>query len=71
MVVCDNGVGKTATVAASAPARTGGLGTVIVNALVKQLDAKLDETDAGPGMCVSIARQEAVSTPPHGASLHA
>ena len=65
LVVCDNGIGKTAPVAAPSP--TGGLGAVIVSALVKQLDATLDETDAGPGMRVSIARKEAVSTLPHAA----
>src|SRR5258707_4677216 len=40
LVVSDNGVGKAASNAARAP---GGLGTIIVKALVQQLDARMDE----------------------------
>jgi two-component sensor histidine kinase len=53
LVVRDNGVGRSENAAAPA---TGGLGTVIVNALVKQLDAGIEVSNAEPGMCVSIAR---------------
>jgi two-component sensor histidine kinase len=50
LTVTDNGVGK----AADKPVGVhGGLGTVIVEALVKQLDARLD-TAIAPGMTVSI-----------------
>jgi two-component sensor histidine kinase len=51
--VADNGVGKTA----DDGARGGGLGTAIVKALVRQLDAQL-ETVSTPsaGMMVSVAR---------------
>jgi len=52
LTVADNGVGKAAD-----PVRTkkGGLGTVIVEALVKQLEAKMDVRNQ-PGMTVSIRR---------------
>jgi two-component sensor histidine kinase len=48
LVVCDNGVGQT-----SAATTTGGLGTVIVDALVKQLGARMD-IGRGDGMSISI-----------------
>jgi two-component sensor histidine kinase len=47
----DNGVGKSF---GALPAAKGGLGTVIVAALVKQLDARLQMLDAAPGVSVSI-----------------
>jgi len=50
--VVDNGVGK---VSDAPPATVGGLGTVIVRALVKQLDAQM-VVDAVGGMRVSINR---------------
>jgi chemotaxis protein methyltransferase CheR len=50
--VVDNGVGK---IAGAAPAALGGLGTVIVQALVKQLDADM-VVDGLDGMRVSISR---------------
>ncbi|MES2341308.1 MAG: histidine kinase dimerization/phosphoacceptor domain -containing protein [Pseudomonadota bacterium] len=52
LTVADNGVGK---VADPAQTKHGGLGTVIVEALVKQLEAKMDVRN-GPGMTVSIQR---------------
>ncbi len=62
LTVSDNGVGKTPEAPGSAP-EVGGLGTVIVQALVKQLDARL-ETDSGPGgMTVAVARAIFVSRP--------
>jgi len=52
LVVSDNGAGK-----ASEGARTpGGLGTIIVKALVQQLGARMDEFSAVTGMSVSITR---------------
>ena len=53
LTVADNGVGK--AVSASLPA-TGGLGSVIVDALVRQLGASIQLADARPGHSVSIAR---------------
>ena len=57
LTVCDNGVGKPAArPAGSVAGAPGGLGTVIVQALVKQLDARLEaESDAG-GMAVTVER---------------
>ena len=52
LVVADNGVGK----AYAGPDAQGGLGTVIVGSLVKQLEARLEMRDAGPGHSVSITR---------------
>jgi two-component sensor histidine kinase len=53
LVVSDNGVGKTLS---ATPAAKGGLGTVIVDALVKQLDARMEVLDAPPGVSVAITR---------------
>ena len=50
LVVTDNGVGKAAKSAHSA---SGGLGTAIVEALVRQLDARMT-VSAAPGVTVSI-----------------
>lgn len=52
LTVNDNGVGKTK---GDTPAALGGLGTVIVQALVKQLDARMT-VDAVGGMRVSIEK---------------
>jgi chemotaxis protein methyltransferase CheR len=53
LVVADNGVGK----AANTPAKPeGGLGTVIVKALVKQLDARMEMVSTPTGLSVSITR---------------
>jgi two-component sensor histidine kinase len=49
LVICDNGVGH----ANDAPPTHGGLGTAIVEALVKQLEARV-ETVTSPGMTVTI-----------------
>lgn len=53
LTVADNGVGKTPS---ALPAGLGGLGTVIVDALVKQLEARLEVFDAPPGLTVAITR---------------
>ncbi|CAN7209015.1 sensor histidine kinase [Caulobacter sp. LjRoot300] len=50
LTVADNGVGKAAK---PAPTRAGGLGTVIVDALVKQLDGHMTVASTG-GMTVTI-----------------
>jgi two-component sensor histidine kinase len=53
LTVADNGVGKPA----DDGARGGGLGTAIVKALVRQLDAQLETVSApSAGMMVSVAR---------------
>jgi chemotaxis protein methyltransferase CheR len=52
LTVADNGVGKLSD---APPSTVGGLGTVIVQALVKQLEAKMVVDGVG-GMRVSIAR---------------
>ncbi|MDI1365786.1 MAG: histidine kinase dimerization/phosphoacceptor domain -containing protein [bacterium] len=54
--VVDNGVGKAAD---AAPTTHGGLGTVIVQALVKQLEGKMT-VDTADGMRVSITHQSAL-----------
>ena len=61
LVVSDNGVGKEAT---EVPEATGGLGTVIVQALVKQLDARMDLLSAPTGMTVAITRATFASSMP-------
>jgi len=53
LVVSDNGVGKSAADAAETP---GGLGTIIVKALVQQLDARMDVSSGATGVSVSITR---------------
>jgi len=64
LVVSDNGVGKDAHDGA---AGTGGLGTVIVRALVKQLEARMD-TESGPGgVRVAITRASFTSKMPQAA----
>jgi two-component sensor histidine kinase len=58
LVVSDNGIGKSAD---TVPERPGGLGTVIVQALVKQLQAQMAVLSTAGGMSVSISR--AIFTP--------
>lgn len=64
LVVSDNGIGKAA--GAESPA-AGGLGTVIVDALVKQLHARMTIVDAKPGHRVSITRTLAPARIPQAA----
>jgi chemotaxis protein methyltransferase CheR len=64
LVVADNGVGKDP---ARTPAGRGGLGTVIVDALVKQLDARLEVLSAPPGMSIAITRGAAPAHVPAAA----
>jgi two-component sensor histidine kinase len=59
LVVSDNGVGH---LAGATPGVQGGLGTAIVEALVRQLDARV-EVVANPGMTVSITRAAAQARP--------
>jgi chemotaxis protein methyltransferase CheR len=62
LVVSDNGVGKSAKDAGG-----GGLGTVIVQALVKQLDARIDVMSAATGVNVAITRATFASHMPQAA----
>jgi two-component sensor histidine kinase len=64
LMVSDNGIGQVAPGGSSAG---GGLGTVIVAALVKQLDARLEVLDAAPGMSVAITRASFPSRLPQAA----
>ena len=52
LTVSDNGVGK----ALPASTGSGGLGTAIVEALAKQLQARVEVIDAPPGVTVAITR---------------
>jgi two-component sensor histidine kinase len=63
LVVSDNGVGKSAT-AAETP---GGLGTIIVKALVQQLEAQMDIVSSDAGMSVSITRSSLSTRLPQAA----
>jgi two-component sensor histidine kinase len=59
LTVSDNGVGKVA----GAPATQGGLGTVIVAALVKQLGGQMKILNAPPGVTVTISRANFTAQP--------
>ena len=63
LTVADNGVGKTA----GAGATQGGLGTALVQALVKQLDARIEEVNAASGMSVTITRSPSKARIPEAA----
>jgi len=63
LIVSDNGVGKSPVNAD----RTGGLGTAIVEALVKQLDARMDVASSAEGTSVSITRATFTSRMPQAA----
>ena len=60
LTIADNGVGKIADPAAGT---VGGLGTVIVQALVKQLDAWMEIVSAPTGLIVTIAHVAASDLP--------
>lgn len=63
LVVSDNGVGKSADETPGA----GGLGTVIVKALVKQLDARLEVRSDASGLSASVTRATFTSRLPNAA----
>ena len=52
LTVSDNGCGR----AAATQARSGGLGTVIVGALAKQLEAQIEERSGPDGLSVEVTR---------------
>ena len=62
LTVSDNGAGKPASIVASA-----GLGTAIVEALVKQLEAKIEVISDGNGTSVSVTRATFISRVPRAA----
>jgi chemotaxis protein methyltransferase CheR len=64
LIVSDNGVGKSADEVGETP---GGLGTIIVKALVQQLDARIDMVSAPTGMSVSITRATVETRMPQAA----
>jgi two-component sensor histidine kinase len=64
LIVSDNGVGKNTVTAGET---TGGLGTAIVQALVKQLKARIDITSSTDGTSVSITRATFTSRRTHPA----
>jgi chemotaxis protein methyltransferase CheR len=64
LIVSDNGVGMRTGAAADAP---GGLGTIIVKALVQQLDARMDIASSDAGTSVSITRATFATRMPQAA----
>lgn len=64
LTVSDNGIGKNTDDAA---ANTVGLGTAIVQALVKQLNAVMEVVSGGDGMTISITRATFTSHMPRAA----
>jgi len=64
LVIADNGIGKEF----GGQASKGGLGTVIVGALVRQLAARLETRDADPGLSVSITRASFAAPVPEAAA---
>ncbi len=58
LTVSDNGVGKKPKLAGTT---TGGLGTAIVQALAKQLDAELTESSGATGMVVTLGHTQALA----------
>lgn len=64
LVISDNGVGKDANAKAGTVA---GLGTVIVGALVKQLDARIRTASTAAGMTVTVTHTAAVGGLPQAA----
>lgn len=60
LIVSDNGVGKGTS---DAVATNGGLGTAIVLALAKQLDARVEVLSSANGMSVSIDHTAPISDP--------
>ena len=63
LIVSDNGIGK----GGDAGAAGGGLGTTIVKALAKQLDARVDVVSSKAGLNVSITRATFTSRMPQAA----
>jgi chemotaxis protein methyltransferase CheR len=61
LVVSDNGSGRRASAAVNAG---GGLGTALVGALARQLDAVISEVSIGNGLTVAITRGAAVADLP-------
>jgi chemotaxis protein methyltransferase CheR len=67
LVISDNGVGKATEPGPAAAAAGGGLGTVIVLALVKQLEAQMDVVSTADGVSVAITHAPSKSQLPQAA----
>lgn len=63
LTVSDNGMGK----AGDAPPSKGGLGTAIVKALAKQLDARISNPSTSSGLSVAVTRATFVARLPQAA----
>ena len=63
LTVSDNGIGKNESEASQA----AGLGTVLIKALVKQLDAQISEVSTTKGLTVEVSRATFVSRLTHAA----
>ncbi|RYF94393.1 MAG: PAS domain-containing protein [Caulobacteraceae bacterium] len=71
LTVSDNGVGKSpAPATGTVQGAVGGLGTVIVQALVKQLDARLEADSDSGGMTVTVTRATFIPRKASGSQLH-
>ena len=66
LVVSDNGVGDTG--GKNVADTKGGLGTVIIKALVKRLDAQMEVTSSGSGMKVAVTHATFTSNMPQAAA---
>lgn len=64
LIVSDNGVGKREVDASEPADAASGLGTAIVKALSRQLDARLEQTSSAKGLTVSITRASFTSHMP-------
>jgi len=64
LTVSDNGIGREGT---RAPQPSTGLGTVLIGALAKQLDAQITEPPAKAGLTVEVTRATFVSRLPRAA----
>ena len=64
LIVSDNGVGKPDD---EVKTTGGGLGTLIVKALVKQLEARMEVLDTPVGLSIVVTRATFTSRLPHAA----
>ncbi len=64
LTVSDNGMGQ------AVPTKTpeeAGLGTTIIRALSKQLGARVEQSDTGPGLTIAVTRAPFTSRMPKAA----
>ena len=60
LTVADNGTGRLPVEAAAAP--RSGLGTALISALAKQLEAQISEVSSAEGLTVEVTRATFVSS---------